>query len=85
MRDLLEDPGAEKRNTIYDVVRIMAEVAIRLGTHEELEENEVYRWADFLLDGEEIARLETASRQPCTPFQLTLLKLRHVNHYANHF
>lgn len=61
MRQLLEAPaGPSNQKSIYEAVKIVAEVAIRLGAHEELEEREVYRWAGLLLTAEEIARLEAA-------------------------
>lgn len=78
MRQLLEEPaGPSNQKSIYEAVKIVAEVAIRLGAHEELEEREVYRWAGLLLTGEEIARLEAAVEAA-----LQSLPIDHLSDYA---
>lgn len=77
MRQLLEETSADNRTLINEAVRIIAEVAIRLGTHEELEEEQAYKWARVLLNEEEIERLEAAIATT-----LHSLPMDDLSHYA---
>lgn len=58
MRDLSELPGSQSAaNILQDVRGRVAALSHRLGSHNELEEGRVYRWADQLLNMREQTRL----------------------------
>lgn len=63
LRKLRENSQANTSSRLLSVREIIAELACRLETHNELEESEVYIWGDTLLNDAERANLSEKMRK----------------------